>query len=101
MQKLQVNNILFWSLALAQLWHSFNLSFGASFLKNEVIQNRYMWLAIFICLAVMSAAYFIIPVRNVLMLIPLSLSHLLIILITSMAPLILIQLLKKIKLIIS
>ena len=100
LQKLQANNILFWSLALAQLWHSFNLSFGVSLVKNEVLKNKYMWLAIFICFAVMINAYFILPVRKVLMLVPLSSSHVFIILITSIAPLIIIQLLKKFRLVI-
>jgi Ca2+-transporting ATPase len=54
--KLLVNNMLFWSLALAQLWHSFNLSKGYIFIfKNEVFQNKYVWFALLICLLVMLA----------------------------------------------
>jgi Ca2+-transporting ATPase len=99
LEKLHANNMLFWSLALAQLWHSFNLSFGTSVLKNEVLRNKYLWLAIIICLLVMLGAYFILPVKAVLLFVPVNLFQLSIILFTSVAPLIIIQLLKKSKLV--
>jgi Ca2+-transporting ATPase len=99
LEKSHANNMLFWSLALAQLWHSFNLSFGTSILKNEVLRNKYLWLAIIICLLVMLGAYFILPVKAVLLLVPLDLFQLSIILFTSVAPLIIIQTLKKFKLV--
>ncbi len=99
-EKLQANSILFWSLASAQLWHTFNLSFGVSFRKNEVIRNKYVWLAIFICIVVMLTAYFIPPLRNVLALSPINLFQLAIILTTGLMPLIIIQALKKINLVI-
>ena len=96
-----VNNMLFWSLALAQLWHSFNLSRGNTFIfKNEIFRNKYVWFALIICLLVMFATYAVIPFRNVFRLIPLNVLELSIILVTSILPVIIIQVLKKLKLVI-
>lgn len=99
MQKTEANNILFWSLASAQLFHGFNLSVSTSLVNNEVFRNKYMWLAVFSCFAVMIMAYFIAPIRSVLLLLPLNQRDLLIILITSLVPFFIIQLLKKFKLV--
>lgn len=99
MQKTEANNILFWSLASAQLFHGFNLSVSTSLVNNEVFRNKYMWLAVFSCFAVMIMAYFIAPIRSVLLLLPLNQPDLLIILITSLVPFFIIQLLKKLKLV--
>ena len=96
-----VNNMLFWSLALAQLWHSFNLSRGNTFIfKNEIFRNKYVWFALIICLLVMLATYAVIPFRNVFKLMPLNLLEPSIILVTSILPVIIIQVLKKSKLVI-
>lgn len=95
------DNMLFWSLALTQLWHSFNLSRGhTSVFKNEIFQNKYVWFAIIICIVIMIATYLIPHVRNVLSLVPLNLFALTIIFVTSIAPVLIIQSLKKLKLVI-
>ena len=90
------NNIVFISLALAQLWHVFNLpSANVSFFKNEISKNKYVWLAILICLLIMVATYFITPVRNVLSVKELDTHILLIILTASLLPVVFIQLFKR------
>jgi Ca2+-transporting ATPase len=94
-----VNNMLFWSLALAQLWHSFNLSKGSIF-KNEIFMNRYVWFALAICLLIMVATYFLIPLRKVFTLVPLNFLELTIVLVTSILPVIIIQVFKKVKFVI-
>jgi Ca2+-transporting ATPase len=95
------DNILFWSLALAQLWHSFNLSYRySSFFKNEIFRNKYVWFALIICIAIVIATYSIAAVRNVLMLVPLNLYQIIIIFITSIIPVLIIQFFKKLKLVI-
>jgi len=101
LQKPVANNMLFWSLALAQLWHSFNLSFERiSIFKNEVFLNKYVWIAIVICLFVIAGTYFFTPLRQMLSLQHLDLFQLAIIFVTSLAPLIIIQFLKRFKMVI-
>lgn len=54
------NNLTFYTLILAQLWHLFNLpGAGQSFWNNEVTRNRYIWLAILICLLITLLVYFV------------------------------------------
>ncbi|HEY8402274.1 MAG TPA: cation-translocating P-type ATPase [Cytophagaceae bacterium] len=61
------NNILFFTLMFSQLVHVFNMaSSGAGFLNNEVIKNKYVWLAILATLAIIFLAYLIKPIREVL-----------------------------------
>jgi Ca2+-transporting ATPase len=100
LDKLIANNMLFWSLVLAQLFHCFNLSFGPDIFKNEVFQNKYIWYALFICFIVIAATYFFLPFRNIFKLMPLDLLGLSIIIITGTMPVIIIQALKKFKLVI-
>ena len=53
------NSIAFLSLALGQLWHVFNMrSRRAALLKNQVMQNPYVWGAIGICLGLLAAALY-------------------------------------------
>ncbi len=61
------NNFAFYTLILAQLWHVFNLPpANASFFKNVVTQNRYVWAAVTACLLIMGIAYFMPIMREVL-----------------------------------
>jgi Ca2+-transporting ATPase len=95
------DDMLFWSLGLAQLWHSFNLSGSYhSILKNEIFRNKYVWLALIICITIMITTYSIAAVRNVLLLVPINLYQLTIIFITSIIPVLIIQFLKKLKLVV-
>lgn len=49
----EVNNVIFYSLAFAQLVHVFNMSSAkVSFWNNEITRNIYVWGALVICLAI-------------------------------------------------
>ena len=91
------NNITFFSLALSQLWHVFNLSSRKlSFFRNEVTRNKFVWYALFLCLAIVLVFDFITPLSKIVGLGILSIPVWLIILATSFAPLVLIQFLKRV-----
>jgi Ca2+-transporting ATPase len=95
------NNVVFISLALAQLWHVFDLpSADGSFFKNEITTSRYVWGGLLICLGIMVITYFIVPVRNVLLVSGLNGQLLLAVIIASLLPVIFIQLLKRLKMIV-
>ncbi|MBK6265570.1 HAD-IC family P-type ATPase [Marivirga sp. S37H4] len=92
------NNIAFFSLALAQLLHVFNMREGSEqIFKNQVTNNKFIWMALAFCLVALIAAYFIPPVAEVLSFQNLELRAWLLILITSILPLIIIQSLKFFK----
>jgi P-type Ca2+ transporter type 2C len=94
------NNVVFISLALAQLWHVFNLPASeVSFFKNEITRNKYLWFAIIACLVIMTASYLIIPIRNVLSVQELDPQLLMVIFIASILPVLFIQLFKRLKMI--
>lgn len=51
------NTVAFLTIALAQLWHVFNMrSPGSSALRNAVTRNRLVWYALALCLALLVAA---------------------------------------------
>ena len=90
------NNITFFSLALSQLWHWVNLpSRKISFINNEITRNKFMWAALLLCIAIMALFYFVSPLNKTLGLQMLSINTWLIIGATSIAPVILIQLFKR------
>ena len=61
------NNILFFTLVFSQLWHVFNMSSAkVSFFRSEVVKNKYVWYALLTCIVLVSTAYFLEPVREVL-----------------------------------
>jgi Ca2+-transporting ATPase len=63
----KINNLAFYTLVGAQLFHVFNLTDGkASFFRNEITSNPYIWGAILISIGLTAAAYFITPVAAVL-----------------------------------
>ena len=91
------NNIAFFSLALSQLWHVLNLSSRRiSFVNNEVTRNKFIWGALLICLAIMAVFYFVHPLNKTIGLETLSANTWLIILLTSIVPVFLIQLFKRV-----
>ena len=64
----------FLTLALAQLWHVFNMrSKGSHPARNVVVQNPYVWGALGLCLALLLLAVYVGPVADVLSLVPLPL----------------------------
>lgn len=91
------NNVAFFSLALSQLWHVFNLSSRKiSFVKNEITQNVFVWAAIIICLIIMAVFYLVSPLNTIIGLQKLDLNIWLIIIVTSIIPVVLIQLFKRV-----
>ena len=69
------NNILFLTLIFSQLMHVFNMGSGAVGLwKSEVIRNRYVWLAVTACVAIVVGMYEVPLMRQALDLYRLSIS---------------------------
>lgn len=92
------DTVVFLSLALAQLCHVFNLpSAQVSFFRNEITRNKYIWMAVALCLVIMFITYFAEPVRNVLQISAINTRLLLIIFTASLLPVVFIQLLKRLK----
>jgi len=91
------NNISFFSLAFSQLWHVFNLSSRSiSFFNNEITNNKFIWAAIVLSIAIMLAFYWVSPLNNIIGLQKLDFNIWLIIILTSAVPVALIQLFKRV-----
>ncbi|REG78374.1 cation-translocating P-type ATPase [Algoriphagus antarcticus] len=90
------NNITFFSLALTQLWHVLNLSSRkVSFIKNEVTRNAFVWYALILCIIIMAVFYLVPSLKAIIGLQTLDTTMWLIIVGTSFAPVVLIQLFKR------
>ncbi|WP_188548551.1 cation-translocating P-type ATPase [Hymenobacter qilianensis] len=88
------NNLLFYGLAGAQLLHVFNMAGIATPLRhNDVLRNRYVWLALALCTGLLLLTYFLPLLRNLLGIQPLSTSLLVLILAPAVLVLVLGQLL--------
>lgn len=62
-----INNVAFISLAFAQLFHVFNMSSTRSKLfVNDITKNKFVWMALFICIALIAIVYAIPQMRIVL-----------------------------------
>ena len=58
------NTVAFFGLALSQLLHVFNMREpNENIFVNQVVRNKYIWMALAICIAALIAAYFI-PLLN-------------------------------------
>jgi Ca2+-transporting ATPase len=91
------NNITFFSLALSQLWHVLNLSSRkVSFFNNEITRNKFIWAALLLCLAIMAVFYFVSPLNKYIGVQMLTTNTWLIITLTSITPVFLLQLFKRI-----
>lgn len=89
------NNIAFLSLAFGQFLHVLNMRDGREpLLNNQVTRNKYVWFAVFFCVAVVLIAYFIPVVAEVLNLQPLQARHWLLIGVAGILPTIFIQTIK-------
>jgi len=87
------NTVAFFTLALGQLWHVFNMrSRKAPLLDNQVVRNGLVWAAIAICLMLMALALYWPPLHEVLKLEPLDRQGWYVVLAASLAPLLLGQL---------
>jgi Ca2+-transporting ATPase len=59
--------VSFLTLAFSRLWHVFNMRDSDSkFFKNDVITNKFVWIAIIVCLLLLYLAIYVSPVSTVL-----------------------------------
>ena len=91
------NNIAFFSLAFGQLLHVFDMrSPEEPIFNNQVTRNRYVWMAIGFCSAVLITSYLVPVISNVLSFVQLDLIVWFIIAAASILPLITNQVIKQI-----
>lgn len=92
------NNFAFYTLILAQLWNVFNLTgVKESFFRNEVTRNPWVWGAIVLSVGVMVACFHIPLMREVLSLTDITWAHFGYILLFSLAPVAVVQLVKRLR----
>ena len=92
----ECNNILFITLIVTQLLHSFNMnSTGSTFFQSEVFRNKFLWYALIVSFGIMVVLYLIPTVREVLSVSVLSLKDLVIIGGSSLLSLLVIQFAKS------
>lgn len=90
------NNVAFFSLALAQLWHVFNMrEADEPIFNNQVTQNKYVWAAITFCAIVIITAYLVPGISSILSFQDLQTKVWILIGITSLLPLLTIQTIKE------
>lgn len=81
-------SVAFLSLALAQLWHVFNMvPSGSGTLRSQVVRNGFVWGAIVLCLALLLVAMYWQPAASVLSLVPLARVDITIAILASAVPL--------------
>ncbi len=91
------NTVTFFTLAFSQLLHVFNMREPEeNIFVNQVVKNKYIWMALGICIAALVAAYFIPLFHDVLSFETLSGIHWLLVGGGSVATLIVIQIIKHI-----
>jgi Ca2+-transporting ATPase len=89
-------SISFLTLALAQLWHVFNMSYkGAGFFKNDITRNPFVWGALALCLILVVLAVYVPLFAEILGVVPPSINGWLLILGMSFVPLVAGQILKR------
>ena len=94
------NNIAFFTLAFAQLWHPFNLiGRNDNMLRNEIVSNLHLWMAILFCSILLIATYFVPFMQEILQISNLSQMNWLYIMGASLAPVVIIRIMKKVNLI--
>jgi Ca2+-transporting ATPase len=87
-----LNNVAFITLACAQLFHVFNMSsYHRNPFVNEVTRNRFVWMALVICVLLLAAVYAIPTLRQVLGLEVLSSELWVVSIVASLLPLVLVQ----------
>ncbi len=98
MPQKQAVTLSFLTLALAQLWHVFNMRDRDShLLRNEISQNRYVWGAVVICILLLLLAVYVPFLADLLHVTPLELREWGVILAFSLIPLLIGQILKEIR----
>lgn len=54
------NNVAFFTLSVSQLFNVFNMrDYDENFFKNQVTVNKYVWMALALCIGALAAAYFV------------------------------------------
>ncbi|HKJ78380.1 MAG TPA: cation transporting ATPase C-terminal domain-containing protein, partial [Prolixibacteraceae bacterium] len=95
--KEMANTVAFFALAISQLLHVFNMrEHNENIFVNQVVKNKYIWMALGICIAALAAAYLIPFLKDVLSFETLTVTLWLLVLGTSMATLVVIQVVKNI-----
>lgn len=90
-----VNNVAFLTLAFAQIFHVFNMSSKRShMLVNEITKNKFVWIAVIICISLLLLVYALPQMRLVLGLERLSVDLWLVSILFGLIPLVLVQLYK-------
>jgi Ca2+-transporting ATPase len=80
--------VSFMTLALAQLWHVFNMrGDNRRWLRNEITGNPWVWAALGLCLVLVGAAVYLPPLASVLSLAPPDAQGWLLIAVASVLPL--------------
>ena len=60
MEDRQAVTVSFLTLAMAQLWHVFNMRAGeTSLFRNEIVENAYVWAALGLCVILLLAAVYV------------------------------------------
>lgn len=91
----QAVTISFLTLAFSQLWHVFNMrSRNSRITSNEITKNPFIWLALAICIGLLLAAIYVQPIASVLGTIHPGIMGWLIVLVLSVIPLFLGQIVK-------
>ncbi|NIJ52572.1 cation-translocating P-type ATPase [Dyadobacter arcticus] len=86
------NTITFYALSLAQLLHVFNMYSGKlRFFNNEITRNKFIWMALILCILIMFATNYIPFLRHILSLQRLDIQSLKLILAAGISPILVIQ----------
>lgn len=92
------NNVAFFSLAFAQLLHVFNMrETNENFFNNQVTRNKYIWMALALCLSLLALAFYIPQVSEILSFQKLEAKLWGLIAVASVLPLMIIQMIKYLK----
>lgn len=92
------NNVAFFSLAFAQLLHVFNMrNDDEPLFNNQVTRNKFIWMAISFCAVVLIIAYLVPGLKDILSFQTLGMREWLLVGVTSVCPLLVIQIWKQIR----
>ncbi len=93
-----LNNVAFVTLAFAQLFHVFNMSSPNSKIwKNEVTRNHFVWYALILCTALIVMVFVVTYFRVPLGLVVFDVKIWVVVILASLIPLVVVQLLKVIR----
>jgi Ca2+-transporting ATPase len=90
------NNVAFFTLAVAELLHTLNMRDPEEkIFNNQVTRNKYVWMAVAFCAAVLIVAYSVPYLRELLSLQPMPARNWILIAIGSVTPVVIIQVIKE------